>query len=461
MPPGDPGKKEKDETKPDPKGPDGQDKAPEKEKPAPAQAPAPATRPGGEESRPPEPPQATPPGQGPKLGVDPASSDTSMPPPVPAKDSNPAPLGEADATPPPPVLSPEGSAPKPPDTPPAANDPIPIPEPMPAPSAPAATPDLPPPTPEAKPTPPEINPAPAPNTNPSPMSEPPAITPPAPTVVETPSPAPASPPVESTTPAPMEKPPTFETVPAAPAVEPATTKASTTAALGAGWMVIPSGGRRIVGAASIISTPAEALAEAPRIADGPRVVDDPDSVDQVEPVVHVVRAGENFWTISRLYYHSGRFYKALHAANRRQVPDIRQLYVGTVLRIPPPEALDRALIDPPSRSNTDDPATSPVSRTSGAKRVEPLDEADLAMPARPRRVLPDPEAVAPRRRPTYKVKDHETLRSIARDTLDDPRRDREIYNLNRDVLDDINTRPAAGTTLTLPEDAVIGRRASK
>ena len=79
---------------------------------------------------------------------------------------------------------------------------------------------------------------------------------------------------------------------------------------------------------------------------------------------------------------------------------------------------------------------------------------------RPRaaRPEPDPEAARPARRPTYTVKPYETLRSIARDTLNDPKRDREIYNLNRDVLDDPTALPA-GTTLTLPEDATVGRRA--
>ena len=72
-------------------------------------------------------------------------------------------------------------------------------------------------------------------------------------------------------------------------------------------------------------------------------------------------------------------------------------------------------------------------------------------------IRPDPEAVEAPRRPTYKVKAHETLRSIARDTLGDPHRYREILELNRDAIDDPN-RLAAGTSLTLPEDAVVRDR---
>jgi nucleoid-associated protein YgaU len=262
---------------------------------------------------------------------------------------------------------------------------------------------------------------------------------------------------------PTEKPPTLETVPPG-SLESSATKTSTASMPGIGgggrWLTIPSGGRRLVGAVPIVSTPAEAQVDAPRVADGPRFSDDLAVADQVEPVVHTVEPGENFWTISKLYYRQGRFYKALHAANRKQVPDIRQLWVGTVLRIPPIEALDRNLIDPPDRSKaTDEPAPSLVRRTT--KQTEPSDGADLGVAPRRRPVIVDPEAVATPRRPTYKVKPYETLRSIARDTLNDPRRDREIFTLNRDVLDDISVPIPAGTTLTLPSDATVGRRAAR
>ena len=315
----------------------------------------------------------------------------------------------------------------------------------------------PPPTPTPTPTPSAAEPMPPPAAEPTPPPvAAPAVTLTPPPTTPTPTPPPT---VASTGPVPEEKPPTLEAVPASPmTVESATTRASTTGGLGGRWIAIPSGGRRLIGAVPIVSTPAEAPVEAPRVADGPRLADDAAGSDQVEPVVHVVQPGENFWTISILYYHSGRFYRALHAANRKQVPDIRQLWVGTTLRIPPPEALDRTLIDPPSgRSGAADPAASTVSRTS--RRADPAaDEAELTLPARPRLAKPDPEAAPPPRRPTYKVRDRETLRSIARDTLGDSRRAREVFNLNREVLDDIGDPLVAGTLLTLPEDATVARR---
>jgi nucleoid-associated protein YgaU len=306
--------------------------------------------------------------------------------------------------------------------------------------------------PEPIPSPAPVPPIPAASVDPLPAEKPPTLTP---------APAPAPAPVASTGPVLAEAPPKLETV---PAIESAATRASTAGAIG--WASVPSGGRRIVGSIPIISTPAEIQAETPRVADGPKFTDDAAVADQVEPVVHVVQPGENFFTISKQYYREGRFYRALHAANKKQVPDITVLYVGTVLRIPPPEALDRSLIDPPSRSGTNEPTTSTVSRTtaSGTRRPEPAaEEVDLAMPSRrPRPIVADPEAPPPTpRRPTYKVKARETLRGIARDTLGDSTRYREIFNLNRDTLETLNTPLTEGMTLTLPADATVGRRASR
>jgi outer membrane protein, multidrug efflux system len=61
------------------------------------------------------------------------------------------------------------------------------------------------------------------------------------------------------------------------------------------------------------------------------------------PYMHVVRANENFWTISLLYYRSSRYCKALWAANKDAVPDFNNLAVGTKILIPRFEQLDPAL----------------------------------------------------------------------------------------------------------------------
>ena len=247
---------------------------------------------------------------------------------------------------------------------------------------------------------------------------------------------------------------------------------------GPDWVVIPSGGKRPgIGAGSPLAAASggddPASNDAParsRIAEGPALRDEPTSAaGQGRTALHTVQADENYWTISKQFYGSGRYYKALHKANAGQVPDnIKELYIGTVLRVPPPEALDRTLIEPPVLGAAiDGPA---VSRTSSTTRSAgtssdsgTASDDDSAMPA-PRSARPGlrrartTEPVEAPRRPTYTVKANDTLRSIARDTLGDNHRAGEIYNLNRDLLDDARSIPAPGTTLTLPTDAVIGRR---
>jgi multidrug efflux system outer membrane protein len=63
------------------------------------------------------------------------------------------------------------------------------------------------------------------------------------------------------------------------------------------------------------------------------------------PYTHTVRSGENFWTISLLYYGSGRYCKALWAANKNAVPAFDRLTLGDKIIIPRPDQLDPALIE--------------------------------------------------------------------------------------------------------------------
>jgi outer membrane protein TolC len=63
------------------------------------------------------------------------------------------------------------------------------------------------------------------------------------------------------------------------------------------------------------------------------------------PYVHTIEAGENFWTLAERFYQSGRFYKALWAANRSTIPDIDQLKVGDEITIPPIDQLDPSQVD--------------------------------------------------------------------------------------------------------------------
>jgi nucleoid-associated protein YgaU len=236
---------------------------------------------------------------------------------------------------------------------------------------------------------------------------------------------------------------------------------------------------------------------------------------KLDTVLHRVERGENFWTISRLYYNSGRYYKALWKANSARVPVIDRLVVGTVIRIPPPEELDPAEIEPsggrervasrepaePSRDVADDgdrnvpmaaarrPRPSraasadegvPVKRSSRSELELNLPVSDISLDeteTRDGRAARDSRASTPPRarddwqddeddggrtqayrsrytvtRPIHKVRPHETLRTIARDALGNARRADEILELNRDLIDDPG-HLIVGQVLELPEDA--------
>ena len=79
-------------------------------------------------------------------------------------------------------------------------------------------------------------------------------------------------------------------------------------------------------------------------------------------------SGENFWTISLLYYRSAQYGKALWAANKNVVPDFDRLAVGDKIIIPPVDKLDPELIEEapapaqpaPETVPADKPATLPA-----------------------------------------------------------------------------------------------------
>jgi nucleoid-associated protein YgaU len=233
--------------------------------------------------------------------------------------------------------------------------------------------------------------------------------------------------------------------------------------------------------------------------------------EKMDTVLHKVEYGENFWTIARLYYPSGRYYRALWKYNSGKVKEIDKLYVNTVIKIPPPEDLDPAYIDPPgtraprtgtknlnlarqdgeaavpppgrgdgvpvrrsSRSDAElnlpisDPSTEQASDRGSSSRASgrssntsrAIDDEDF--PDRNNKSDAEPE-IRPRTtitRPVYKVRPYDTLRTIARDTMGDSRRADEVLDLNRDIIDDPG-HLIVGQVLELPEDARAVRARSR
>ena len=128
------------------------------------------------------------------------------------------------------------------------------------------------------------------------------------------------------------------------------------------------------------------------------------------------------------------------------VPVRRSSRTDPDLDLPAPDAVSQRDSDPDrtgrriDRPLGDDDATS--------------DEPETRTAARPRAT-----SAASRRRPVYKVRQYDTLRSIARDMLGDSHRAGEILDLNRDLIDD-PAHLTVGQVLELPDDARTSVRRS-
>ncbi|AMV40342.1 LysM peptidoglycan-binding domain-containing protein [Planctomyces sp. SH-PL62] len=501
---------------------------PEDDLPAPAPAPAPAPEPEHQDAAPAPAPAPAP-------VAEPTAEAEPAPAPAPAAETAPAPAPPTEPAPSPPV----NLAPTPPETAPVQPEiapaqpvtatptpepttPTPEPEPLPAPTPPSTTPaaglgsfDLPPMV-DAAAAPPPVEPAATPAVDVAPIDKPAASVPaPVPVPVPLPSPAvsaPAAPtevPPLRTIPDPTplaepkrganagdratERPPgdwvPIRHSPGEPQIDPGVmdltddefdmrTGRPTADLLGERRPFEPEEPIRFVSEAGRTTAPAPTAAATTASAAVAARRDE----GRMDTVLHKVQPGENFWTISRTHYASGRYYRALGKANSDQFQRLEDLYVGAVIRIPPPEDLDTAFIDPPGgRSARDqDPAAPEISQVKTAlpggatsvrrssrhdgelnlpvsdpstERVADRDDRDRRRTS-PREDLEAP-AIATRNaapQPVHKVRARETLRSIARDRLGDSRRAPEILDLNRDVIDD-PVHLVVGQLLYLPDDA--------
>ena len=113
-----------------------------------------------------------------------------------------------------------------------------------------------------------------------------------------------------------------------------------------------------------------------------------------DPYTHTVLSGENFWTISRTYYKSGRYYMALWDANKKAVAAPDRLAVGDKIIIPRADQLDPALIQSPPAP---DPLTPPL--------MAPLPEPVIleSPPPPPGEGMPGPFGQKPGKDPAARV----------------------------------------------------------
>ena len=265
----------------------------------------------------------------------------------------------------------------------------------------------------------------------------------------------------------------------------------------ADWPTIPNGRGRVLRsiAGSSASGGSQALAAAAGVGGGMAIASmgnrndrataasfDPSqgsSGAEIAPIKHLVQSGENFWTISRDYYGSGRYYKALWSANRNQVAKIDQLHVGDTIRIPAMEYLDKSLIESPGVAKSKrqgagngDQNPSEVARSLDSRAVrtgndiesKPTEQEPAASnpktsklpaaeePVNDKEIVSQPlgETASKSNAPRHRVQPGETLRTIARDRLGNARRGDEIVALNPDLLESSRSPLVPGQVLKLP-----------
>ncbi|MDA1016348.1 MAG: LysM peptidoglycan-binding domain-containing protein [Planctomycetota bacterium] len=150
--------------------------------------------------------------------------------------------------------------------------------------------------------------------------------------------------------------------------------------------------------------------------------------------VHVVDVGENFWTISRKYYQTGRYNQALGAYNSTRIPDARKMRPAMKVLIPPVATLHAKYpkLCPSDLGNT----------VAGVSQERPG-------------FFIDSDG-----NPAYRAGASDTLGAIAQQHLGRASRWIQIYKLNQSHVKNPDKLPI-GTVLRLPADAsnvrIVGR----
>lgn len=148
---------------------------------------------------------------------------------------------------------------------------------------------------------------------------------------------------------------------------------------------------------------------------------------------YVVQNGENFWTISKKLYGSGRYFQLLARINKSRVSDPRKMRPGLKLIAP-----DRSTIEAQYQASHPTKQTT-VSEFSGSNTVR--------KPGKPSGFFISQDG-----RPMYRVGSNDTLTDISQRHLGRSSRWYQIYQINRQRLQNPN-KLQIGTELQLPYDA--------
>lgn len=148
-----------------------------------------------------------------------------------------------------------------------------------------------------------------------------------------------------------------------------------------------------------------------------------------------VQKGDSLWTIAKKLYGSPKYFDALVAFNKKQLPNPNALKPGMVLSTPEISRMDQYLALMPARSSQ---ANTTVVQTS--PKPDPFAEEQGGF------------FVSEGNEPRYRVQKNDTLSQISQNHLGRSSRWVQIYALNKDSIQDPNNLQV-GTVLSLPLDA--------
>lgn len=157
---------------------------------------------------------------------------------------------------------------------------------------------------------------------------------------------------------------------------------------------------------------------------------------------HEVKEGDKLFRIAAQHYGDGTLWKALAEYNGSRVPNPSVLRVGVTLQIPPKDVLlGEAVLAPAGQAPKKIPG---ARKPAAAPKDVPKAKSTPVERSIAKAEKPGKDAVA-----TYKIARGDSLGTIAQKLLGTSRRAKELYQLNKGVLEDENTL-IPGTVIKLP-----------
>jgi len=145
-----------------------------------------------------------------------------------------------------------------------------------------------------------------------------------------------------------------------------------------------------------------------------------------------VQPGDSYWTISRKVYGTARYFRVLAEFNTQTIPDPSKMSPGAMIQTPGEAVLKQMLLANSAASAGSTVAARPV----GSPAVTPAQGIFFNEKSKP----------------MYRVGKSDTLTTIAADHLGRWARWRQVYEMNRDQLNNPN-KLQIGMVLKLPADA--------